>query len=109
MSKEEFYVYQMLSLMEHCCFLVNSKSVTGAAREFMVDWLDQEISEIEDQQQFRERIDSAPGQQLAEYRSFRAGLEGREAQRLKKRLHEKISSPEHFDRVLDARRRRQRR
>ncbi|MQW08207.1 hypothetical protein GHK45_32090 [Sinorhizobium meliloti] len=106
MTEEQFYVFQMFTLMEHCCFLVNSKAVSGAARDFLVDWLDQEIPEIEDQQQFRDRLDFATGQQLAEYRTYRAGFETREAQRLEKRLRGKIGSPEHFDRVLDARRRR---
>lgn len=64
------HAYQMLDFVEHVCFLVNHRHVTGPSAAFLLDWLSEEIPEICDQEIFQDLISRAREGALAEFKEM---------------------------------------
>lgn len=75
------HAYQMLDFVEHVCFLVNHRHVTGPSAAFLLDWLSEEIPEMYDQPIFQDLISKAREGALLEFKAMRVRVENKKVDR----------------------------
>lgn len=75
------HAYQMLDFVEHVCFLVNHKHVTGPSAAYLLDWLNVEIPEMYDQPIFVELINKARDGSLVELKAMWVRLQNERVER----------------------------
>lgn len=80
MSDADFHAYQMLHLLEHTCFLVNKRHVTGASRSFVREWLENEVSSIMRQPFYQAQLAQTEGAECIEIKKMIAKLQKRAAE-----------------------------
>jgi hypothetical protein len=66
----EMHAFQMLHLVEQASMIVNHRMVSGKSREFLMDWLREELPAMAAQEAYREGFSIANGPQLKEMRKL---------------------------------------
>ena len=92
MTGQEFHVFQMTNLVEQACFIVNHGLVSGRSKDFIVDWLRNEILSMDGQEAYKRQLENLVDGELTEFLILR--------ERFRKELKER----EHWDKVLAGRR-----
>jgi hypothetical protein len=92
MSGQDFHVFQMTNLVEQACFIVNHGLVSGRAKDFLVEWLRNEIASMEEQEPYQVQFAGLTEGELTELMKLRA------------RFHRERAGQKHWDNVIAGRR-----
>ncbi len=92
MSGQDFHVFQMTNLVEQACFIVNHGLVSGRAKDFLVDWLRNEITAMDEQEPYKMQLATLIDGELTELLKLRA------------RIQRERADQKHWDDVIAGRR-----
>jgi hypothetical protein len=108
MEDAQFHAYQMVHLVEQASMIVNQGWVSGQSKEFLLDWLRLEIPSMADQPAYQENFQAAMGQELIELFKLRDKFAAERAHDERNAVAE-LKEAEHFERVVQDAKARQRR
>jgi len=107
MEDHQFHAFQMVHLVEQASMIVNQGWVTGQSKEFLLDWLRLEIPSMADQLAYQENFQAARGKELIELSKLREKFAAERA-RDERNAAAELKEAEHFDRVIEGAKARQR-
>ncbi|MGO7072196.1 hypothetical protein ACCT03_00155 [Rhizobium johnstonii] len=108
MEDHQFHAFQMVHLVEQASMIVNQGWVSGQSKEFLLDWLRLEIPSMADQPAYQENFQAATGQELIEVFKLRDKFAAERA-RDERNAAAELKEAEHFERVIEDAKARQRR
>lgn len=92
MTDLEFHVFQMTNLVEQASFIVNHNLVSGRAKDFLLDWLRNEIASMDEQDAYSRQFSGLTEGELTEL------------MKLRDRFHRERKELEHWEMVIAGRR-----